>query len=187
MPVDLEPRPEPFDRAHATAVRAGDGLQALLRGLAAWVGTAVTASAVVGVATFATGWWVFDTNRSVWAVVGAVLCGAPVAAGAAAWWRVVATARRAPTLVDEIQRYAELDGGLTTTLIDHDTGDHVRFATTDLGSLPGRIAERRREFPALHTAMRALTTAPGLALRAVVGTCLVGLLGTVLLIGGLID
>jgi len=185
--MDLEPRPEPYERTHATAVQAGTGLRVLLGGIAKLVGGVVTTAAVVGLATFATGWWVFDHSRPVWVAIGAVLCAAPAAAGVAAWWMVAATARRSDALVDEIQRFSESNHGAAQTLIDHDTGHTISFRSQGFGSLPQQVAERRTEFPALHTAMRAVTTAPGLALRAVVGILLVGALGTVLLIGGLID
>lgn len=187
LPMEIEPRPEPFERAHARAVQAGTGLRVLLKGVASLVSLVVTASTVVGAATFATGWWVFDGSRPAWIGIGGALCAAPVAAGAAAWWRVNATARRADTLVDEIQRFAESDHGATQVLIDHDTGHTFSFRTSGYGTLSQQVAARRDEFPALHTAMRAVTSAPGLALRAVVGTGLVGALGTVLLIGALID
>ena len=185
--MTLEPGPDPSERTHARAVQAGTGLRLMLGGIASMVGAAVAFTGAVGAATFATGWWVFDGSRTAWSVIGAVICGAPVMAGIAAWWRVAATARRADTLIEEIQRYSQSDSRITETIIDHDSGRTIRFRSKGWGSLPQQIAERRSEFPALHTAMRALTTAPGLALRAIVGTVLVGALGTVLLIGGLID
>lgn len=185
--MDLEPLPEPHERTHARAVQAGTGLRVLLGSVSSLVGGVVLAAAVVGLATFATGWWVFDHSRPAWSAIGSVLCGAPVLASTAAWWMVAATARRADTLVDEIQRFSASDQSAAQTLIDHDTGHTISFRSQGFGSLPRQVAERRDEFPALHTAMRAVTTAPGLALRALVGIALVGMLGTVLLIGGLID
>jgi hypothetical protein len=46
---------------------------------------------------------------------------------------------------------------------------------------------RRREFPALWSGVKAITTVPKLLVWATFGTLLAGALGTVLLIGGLID
>jgi hypothetical protein len=49
------------------------------------------------------------------------------------------------------------------------------------------IQVRKRDLPALWVGVRAITSVPGLAAVAVLGTVLVGGLGTVLLLGGIID
>jgi hypothetical protein len=56
-----------------------------------------------------------------------------------------------------------------------------------LGKLNLDLKHRRKELPALYAGVRAISSVPGLAAIALLGTLAVGALGTILLIGGLID
>ena len=49
------------------------------------------------------------------------------------------------------------------------------------------MVDRRKELPALFIGVRAITRVPGLAAVAVLGSLGVGALGTILLIGSVID
>jgi hypothetical protein len=80
-------------------------------------------------------------------------------------------------------------------VIDHDTGQvepstagvRPRAPTTvDLGRLRRQLVERKDQLPALWDTVRAVTTVPGLAAIATAGLIALGLLGTVLLIVGLV-
>ncbi|MEY4338429.1 MAG: hypothetical protein RLZ14_279, partial [Actinomycetota bacterium] len=51
------------------ARKAGDGLQRLLRRIASLVGVVGVAAAVVSIATFVTGWWVFRGSLG-WGLLG---------------------------------------------------------------------------------------------------------------------
>lgn len=53
--------------------------------------------------------------------------------------------------------------------------------------LHSELLARRRELPALFAGVRAITSVPGLAAIAAIGMVAVGGLGTILLIGGIID
>ena len=101
---------------------------------------------------------------------------------------VRATASAAPRLVDDIRSF--LRGGPSSAsgvLIDHDSGVALGMQARSFSSLKSDLRRRRTELPALWLGVRAITGVPGLAAIAVVGTLAVGALGTILLIGGLID
>lgn len=146
---------------------------------------------VVCVATFATGWWVFEQSRAEWLLLGALICGAPVVAAAVAWVLVLGAMRRAADLLADLT--AVTAGGRDpSVLIDHDTGDVLSRGTWNVrrdvlaSPLVIDVERRRRELPALYASVRALTRVPLLALVAVAGVIGVGLLGTLLLIVGLV-
>lgn len=169
------------------ANRVGSGLQTTLRRLAKLVGGVVTATVVVSVATFATGWWVFEGSTA-WAVIGGVLCLVPVLAAVAAWSVLRGSARFAPKVVNDIATY--LTGPrsqASQVLIDYDTGQPLVVTSRSFGTLRTELAARKTDLPALWWSIRAITLVPGFAAVALVGMLAVGGLGTILLIGGLID
>ncbi|MEY4176391.1 MAG: hypothetical protein RI900_3556, partial [Actinomycetota bacterium] len=86
------------------ARRAGDGIQMLLRRLAALVGGLALAAGCVGLATFVTGMWVFRGSLG-WVVLGLLLCAVPGVAAVIGWGLVRAAAHLAPRLLDDITAF----------------------------------------------------------------------------------
>lgn len=169
------------------ATRTSDGMRRTLGRLQNLIAVVVLIAALIGVATFATGWWVFEAGTG-WLVLGGIICAVPVLAAVVGWWLVRATASAAPRLVDDIRSL--LGSGSSTAsgvLIDHDSGVALGMQARSFSTLKTELRRRRKELPALWVGVRAITGVPGLAAVAVLGTLAVGALGTVLLIGGLID
>jgi len=141
---------------------------------------------VVGVATFLTGLQVFDGDgRTLWLTIGLVLCAIPVGAAFIGWWMVRGARAAAPALVDNVHSLLRSSRQQAAVLIDHDSGQALGVSAKSLSGLRIELVARRKELPALFAGVRALTSVPGLAAVAVVGTVLVGLTGTVLMIGWL--
>ncbi|HAP77534.1 MAG TPA: hypothetical protein DCR14_15820 [Acidimicrobiaceae bacterium] len=165
---------------------AGQRLQQTLVRLSSLATGLGVVALLVGAATFATGWWVFDASTA-WLIIGGVLCTLPVLAAAMAWLLMRSTARQAPALVADIREF--VDSGVTTAkvLLDHDSGQPIGGYVKSFGALRSELTERRKDLPALFAGVQAITRVPGLAALTVLGIVGVGLLGTVLLIGGIID
>lgn len=169
------------------AGEASAGLGQLLTRLGALAGVVALITAVIGLATFATGWWVFDGSTG-WMVVGGLLCAAPFTAALVAWFWVRATAALAGRLVDDLRTFLAGDqAGAAGMLVDLDSGVALTMQARTLSGLRQSVEIRRRELPALYVAVRAVTRVPMLAFGAVLGVLGVGALGTILLIAGLID
>lgn len=169
------------------ATRTSDGMRRTLGRLQNLIAIVVVITLVIGAATFATGWWVFDASTG-WIVLGGLICAVPAVAAVVGWWLVRATASAAPRLVDDVRSL--LGSGASAAsgvLIDHDSGVALGMQARSFGTLKTELRRRRKELPALWVGVRAITGVPGLAAIAVLGTLAVGALGTVLLIGGLID
>jgi hypothetical protein len=75
----------------------------------------------------------------------------------------------------------------SSVLINYDTGERLGSTAKTFGNLQIDLKERRKELPALYAGVRAICSVPALAAIALLGTLAVGALGTILLIGGLID
>ena len=169
------------------ALRAGNGLQTVLRGMARIARRLAAFAVLVGIATFATGLWVFEgSGRAKWIVVGGFLALGPAVAAVLASYRVGRTASQAPKFAGELKSLQQGGRALVDVLIDGDTGRFVGLSAATLSGVRSEIEQRRRDFPALSIAMRAITTVPKLILWATLGTVVAGGLGTILLIGGLI-
>lgn len=168
------------------ATRASDGLQALLARLASLTLGLVGLSLVVGAATYATGLWA--TDGSMWTVVGLIICGLPVIWSALAWWRIKRTQRLAPgALVDLRDVIGDHQSrGAMGVLIDHDTQQPIVSTVRSLSAIRADLSSRQTDWPALWATLAAATTVPGLAALAVLGTLVVGVVGTVLLLAGLL-
>jgi hypothetical protein len=177
---------EHIERIEQVAISASDGLRATLGRLASLVGVVIVITAVIGTATFATGMWVFDGSTG-WIVVGGAICLIPVGAAIVAWLYVRGAAKAAPRLLDDARMFLRTSGSASGVLIDHDSGVALGMQAKTMGGLRQELFDRRKELPALFVGVRAITSVPGLAAVAVLGTVGVGLLGTILLIGGLID
>ncbi len=167
------------------ARKAGDGLQVLLRRIASLVGGVGVLAAIVSVATFATGWWVFHGSLG-WILLGGLLCLAPPAAAFVGWVLVHGTARIVPKLTNDIASFIRTPSPAATVLIDHDTRQPITLSAKRFTSLKSALEGRRQELPALWLGVRAVTLVPGLAAAAFVGMLAVGAFGTVLLLAGLI-
>lgn len=173
----------PGSAGGGTARRISDGLSVTLRRLASLAGGLVVITAVVGAATFATGWWAFGANGW-WIVLGGVLCLVPVLAALGAWAVVRAGAHYAGRLVDDITAFLR---GPTTpasqVLIDYDSGQPVVMSSRRMAPLRTELEVRKRDLPALWLGVRAITVVPGLAAIAVLGMLAGGVLGTLLFLG----
>lgn len=168
--------------------RVSDGLQLTLRRLSSLAGGLALMATIVGAATFATGLWIFKgSGRPTWIVIGGFLCLVPVAAALFARWLVSRTANHAPELVANVRAFLSSSTRSAKVLLDHDTGQPVATYTKSFSALKPDLAQRRKELPALFLGVKAITTVPGLAAIAILGVIGVGALGTILLIGGLID
>ena len=170
-----------------TAVRVSDGLRSLLAKVGSIALAVARFAVVIGIATFLTGWWVFNGSRPTWIVLGGLLCLAPCAAALVAWYRVRRTMRVAPRLVGDLRTLMDESQEAVTMLVGYDSDERLLYAPRTFTPLRISLADRRQEMPALWAGVRAATTLPGLAAIAVLGTLAVGALGTILLIGGLID
>ncbi len=169
------------------ATRTSDGMRRTLGRLQALIAIVVLITLVIAAATFATGWWVFEASTG-WIVLGGLICAIPVVAAIVGWFLVRATASAAPRLFDDIRSLLSTGPSAASgVLIDHDSGVALGMQARSFSSLKSELRQRRKELPALWVGVRAITGVPGLAAIAVLGTLAVGALGTVLLIGGLID
>ena len=147
----------------------------------------VAITAVIGTATFFTGLWVFDGSRPVWIVVVGAVCYAPTLAVLLAWFLVRTTVKVAPALLGDVRSFMGESRSAANVLIDYDSGERLATSAKAFGPLRTTLRERRKDLPALYAAIRAIASVPGLAAIALLGTLAVGALGTILLIGGLIN
>ncbi|MEP7203328.1 MAG: hypothetical protein ABI894_12000 [Ilumatobacteraceae bacterium] len=169
------------------AVRVSDGLRntlsrvnTLARGMAGFTAT-------IGIATFLTGLWVFKGSRPTWIVIGGALCFAPTAAVLLAWFYVRTTLKVIPALQSNVRTLLDGSNSAANVLINYDTGERLTNTAKSFGNLKIDLKKRRKELPALWAGIRAIVSVPGLVAIALLGTIVVGALGTILLIGGLID
>lgn len=169
------------------AVRVSDGLRKTLSRVNTLALGIAAVAAVIGTATFVTGLWIFDGSRQTWIVVGGALCAIPAAAALIGWFYVWSTLRVAPRLVNDVRTMLNDSRGSATVLINYDTGERLASTAKTFGDLRRDLQDRRKELPALFAGVRAITSVPGLVAIALLGTLAVGALGTILLIGGLID
>ncbi|HEY0519273.1 MAG TPA: hypothetical protein VGC84_07250 [Ilumatobacteraceae bacterium] len=167
------------------AVRVSDGLRTTLSRVSTLAIGIAGITVMIGVATFVTGLWVFDGSRPLWIVVGGVICFAPTAAVLLAWFFVRATLKVAPALLGNVRTFIDDSRSAAHTLINYDTGERLAISAKTFGPLRTTL-RARKDLPALYATVRAITSVPGLAAIALVGTLMVGALGTVLLVAGLI-
>ncbi len=171
----------------AVVRRVSDTMQQTFRRLASLATGIGILALLIGGATFATGLWVFDRNRTEWMIVGGITCAIPVLAALLGRQLVRRTANHAPELVTDVRKFLDTSVRSARVLIDHDSGQPVAGSVKSFKTLRGELNQRRKELPALFLGVKAITIVPGIAAIAVLGMCLVGGLGTVLLIGGLIN
>jgi hypothetical protein len=164
---------------------AGQRLQMLLGRLTTLASGLVVIAFLISAATFATGWWVFDGSTG-WAVIGGLICLAPVATAFIARMRMRRATKAAPRLLPELRQYASSSSDTAQVIIDADTGQPIGAYVRNFGGVQ-RDLERRNDLPALYSSIRALVTVPAFAAVTVLLMLGVGALGTILLIGGLID
>jgi hypothetical protein len=166
--------------------RVSDGLQLTLNRLSSLASVVAAIAAAIGAATFATGWWLFPDNRTAWIIIGGVLCLVPVGAALFARLLLRVTAKHAPQLIGNVRTFL---GGATPAsrvLIDYDSGQPVITSSRTFTGVRDELATRSAELPALWAGVRAITSVPALAAISVLGMIGVGLMGTILLISGLL-
>ncbi|MEO7370844.1 MAG: hypothetical protein ABIZ69_08285 [Ilumatobacteraceae bacterium] len=168
------------------AIRVSDGLRKTLARINTLARGIASISAIIGVATFITGLWIFDRSRPTWIVLGGAICVAPTAAALLAWAYVRATVKVAPALLGNVRTLLDDSNSAANVLINYDTGERLANNAKTFGGLQLDLKRRRAELPALYLGIRAICSVPGLAAIALLGTLAVGAIGTVLLIGGLI-
>lgn len=166
--------------------RVTNGLQRTLQRLASLVGGLAVMAFVIGLATFLTGMWIFGGSTG-WIIIGGALCLTPVVAAVWARFLIRVTAKTAGGLVDNVRDFISTSGNAARVLVDHDTGQAIITSSRNFATVRHDLAARRHELPALYAGVRAISSAPGLAAITVLGMLGVGALGTILLIGGLID
>ena len=166
--------------------RVSDAMQETFRRLTSLATGIGILALLIGGATFATGLWAFERSRPSWTVIGGVICIIPLLAALVGRHLVRRTAKRSPELVADVRRFLDTSVKSAEVLIDHDSKQPIASYVKSFGTLRSDLNERRKELPALFSGVKAITSVPGIAALAVVGMCLVGILGTVLLIGGLL-
>jgi hypothetical protein len=172
----------------ALSTQISDGVTTTLHRVGSLALVAASIAGLVGIATFATGLAVFDGDgRPLWLTLGAVVCAVPTLAALVGWFFVRTARRSAPALVSNIRSLIGESRDRVQVLIDHDSGQPLGVAAKSLAGLRSELVERKHELPALFSGVRAITSVPGLSAVAILGTMLVGGLGTLLLIGLLID
>jgi hypothetical protein len=167
--------------------RVSDALQQTFRRLTTLATGVGILAFLIGAATFATGLWIFENSRSKWGVIGGVVCSIPLLAALIGRHLVRRTAKHAPALVADVRSFLDTSVKSAQVLIDHDSGRPISGYVQRFGELRRELRERRKELPALFAGVKAITSVPGFAAIAVLGTVIVGALGTVLFIGGIID
>jgi len=88
-----------LDRA---AVRVTDGIRTMLSRVSSIALGLAVMTFIVGIATFATGLWVFESSTG-WLVIGGALCFAPTVAALMAWFYVHATTKLAHGLLGDVR------------------------------------------------------------------------------------
>jgi hypothetical protein len=169
------------------ATRVSDGLRKTLSRVSTLAVGVGAMTLLIGVATFATGLWIFDGSRTEWIVIGGAICFAPTVAVLLAWFYIRATLKVAPALIGNVRTVMDESQTAANVLINYDTGERLATTARSFTGLGANLRERRKELPALYASVRAITSVPGLVAIALLGTLAVGALGTILLIGGLID
>lgn len=169
------------------ATRVSAGIRRTLDRLGSLILAVACVAFIVGFATFATGWWVFDGSRAAWTVIGGAICAIPVAAALTGWVFVRIAAVTSSGLIDNAHTLLGDSGNASSVLIDYDSGQALAVSSRSFSGLQAQLKARRRELPALYAGVRAISRVPGLAAIAVLGIVMVGGLGTILLIGGVID
>ncbi len=159
--------------------RVSDGIQLTLNRLSSLATSIAVLAAVIGAATFATGWWVFTDSRIAWIIIGGVLCLIPVGAALFARLLLGITSKYAPQLIDNVRTFLRGASPASRVLLDHDSGQPVIASSKTFTGLRSELASRSSELPALWAGVRAITSIPGLAAIAVLGMLGVGALGTI--------
>lgn len=166
--------------------RVSDALQLTLKRLSSLASGVAVVAAVVGATTFGAGWWVFADSRTAWIVVGGIICLIPVGAALIARVLLRMTAKYAPQLINNVRTFLGGSSPASRVLLDYDSGRPVITSSRTFSHLRDELEVRHLELPALWAGVRAITRVPGLTAIAVLGIFGVGLLGTILLINGLV-
>ena len=162
------------------------------KGMALAIGVALVVG-VVGGLSYLTGLAGLDGSaRSLWTVLGLVMLVVAVGAPLLAWWRLATISRRAGDLVGEVRTLITRDAAAQRVVIETVAVDE-RDPTTVRDLRPvvydSRQFHRLRQVTVgagdlaqLTSALRTVTTFPGLLGLALLGVVVFGLLGFVFLI-----
>lgn len=171
------------------SAQAAGGMTVLLARVRSLALVVALIAGLIGLLTFATGWWVFDGSTG-WLVVGGAVCFAPAVAALIGVMFVHGAAVAAPNLLHDIGTFlGGRRGGdeASNVLIDLDSGVALTTQSRSFTGMRSELGSRKAELPALWLAVRAIAAVPKLAAFTVLGMFGVGFLGFVLLIVGLID
>jgi hypothetical protein len=182
-----EPQGELDVRTERAATQFSEFLRITLNRLASLAFGVATVAVAIAAATYVTGLWALHhSHRATWAVLGAVMCAIPAVAGVSAWLLVRGTARRAPRLVGDVRALLGESKSAVAMVVDHDTGQPLATTARSLGNLRRLLTEAPSRYASLRVAIRAVTRVPGLVVLTVLSALVVGMIGTILLIGGVV-
>src|SRR6478609_6225382 len=152
MPQVTGPR---VDARADTAARQFTGfLQTTLRRLSSLAFGVATVTVLIAAATYATGLWAFDGSaRSVWIVLGAIVCAVPAVAGVCAWMYVRTTIRHVPRLLNDVVQLLTHSQSAAAMVIDHDSGQPITTTARSLTKLSGTLQDAPGNYPALKSAV----------------------------------
>ncbi len=156
------------------ARRAVKGVTRLAARATRFAGFVFVVAALVGTASFLLGLAALDGGiRTVWIVLGLTFGAIAVGASFVARWRLASVARDANELVAEVRALLESDRPGTRTVIDtfeadeRQGGGSVLVVSREFFTLRDAVGERTDQFRKLMSAVRAVTTFPGLVLGAI--------------------
>lgn len=168
-------------RAASAARQFASFLEITLRKLSSLAFSVATVACLIGVATYATGFAAFDgTAAQAWAVIGALICLVPIAAGIATWVYVRITVHHIPSILADLTSLLGQSKQAFAIVIDHDSGQPVTTTARSLSKLNGTIQTAPGTYPALMAAVRAGMKVPWLVVITVLSALAVGAFGTLL-------
>jgi hypothetical protein len=169
------------------AVQVSDGLRNTMSRISTLTLGVTAIAASICIATFVTGLWILDSGRSAWVLIGGPLCAVPIGAALSARFYVRSTVKLASGLVGEVRTLLSNSRDAAKVLINRDAGEPLANTAKRFSTLRYYLKERRWDLPALFAGVRAITIVPALVAIALLGSLAVGVLGTILMIGALID
>ncbi len=143
---------------------------------------------VIGLATYASGFLVFDgAAETAWILVGGVICLIPFAFGVAAWIYVRITLHHIPNLLSDVRSLIGQSRQAFAVVIDHDSGQPVTTTARSFTKLSNTIPSAPGMYPSLRSAVRAGMKVPWLVAITVVSALVLGAFGTMLFLVGLLS
>src|ERR1043165_9287417 len=128
-------RTEVMAELEPIAVRVSDRLRNTLGRVNRLALGITVVTAAIGLATFATGLWVFAGSRSTWIVIGGISCLIPTVAALRGWFYVHSTVKFAPRLLGDVRTLMGDSHDAAKVLIDYDSGEPLTNTAKSFGSL----------------------------------------------------